>query len=348
MTDILDIIDPALPEPPTPTGFVVLAPGTIASDFVLANLNKSLGQAQNEFDDAVKSKINTYGGYGYTPLSGIIAAVRPSLTKYHLTVSQFSNYNLEDKTVTLYSRIVHWDSGEWMQNSNELPAQMAIGKDGVLKFNHQTIGGTQTYAQKYAYKAIVGIPDSEEMVDGSDEHGSIPQKTKDQVKKEAQQRVTQQRQQLETQKTGAISHQEKPSGGSVATVETHPLGESTRRHPDAYKPQAGGIKFIPPNGLTTVIKRVEYVAEVAATPERPKGVRPFVNVFFTGEYRGCDKASCFDTKFWELLKASVGLECHFQIKEADKNGMHFINIVDVIAVDGQEHVDGQPLASIGK
>jgi hypothetical protein len=46
-----------------------------------------------------------------------------------------------------------------------------------------------------------------------------------------------------------------------------------------------------------------------------------------------------------LLKESVGLECHFQIKEADKNGAHFVNIVDVIYVDGQEYIEGKPVTA---
>ena len=157
---------------PQAPGFVTLAEGTIASDFALKHLNKALGEAQNEFAAAVKSETNTYGGYRYTPLIAIIGAVRPSLHKYHLTVSQFSTTDLEAKTLTLYTRIVHWDSGEWMQNELTLPADLALGKDGAPKFNQQTIGGAQTYAQKYAYKAIVGIPDGEEMIDSTEDKGN--------------------------------------------------------------------------------------------------------------------------------------------------------------------------------
>lgn len=152
--------------------FVELAPGTIASDYALKHLSKALGEAQNEFTDAVKSETNTYGGYKYTPLIAIIGAVRPSLTKSHLTVSQFSVTDLGAKTLTLFTRLVHWDSGEWIQNALELPADLALGKDGAPKFNQQTIGGAQTYAQKYAYKAICGIPDGEEMIDSTEDKGN--------------------------------------------------------------------------------------------------------------------------------------------------------------------------------
>jgi hypothetical protein len=158
--------------------FVVLAPGTIASDFALKDLNAALGKAQNEFLPATKDAENAYGGWKYTPLEVLIKAVRPSLTKFHLTVSQFPVTDLETKTITVYTRIVHWDSGEWMQNALELPGELALGKGGVAMFNQQTIGGSQTYGQKYAYKAIVGIPDSEEMIDSTDEKGDLPGRSK--------------------------------------------------------------------------------------------------------------------------------------------------------------------------
>jgi hypothetical protein len=158
--------------------FVVLAEGTIASDYALKNLNKALGTAQNEFSPAVKGEENKYVGYKYVPLENLIAATRPSLTKYHLTVSQFSIPDLETKTIAVFTRLVHWDSGEWMQNMMEFPAELALGKDGTPKFNQQTIGGSQTYAQKYAYKAILGIPDSEEMIDSTEEKGDLPARSK--------------------------------------------------------------------------------------------------------------------------------------------------------------------------
>jgi hypothetical protein len=160
------------------TQFVVLAEGIIASDFSLKSLNKALGEAQNEFSPAVKNEENKYGGYKYTPLAVIVSASRPALTKHHLTVSQVPTTDLENKTITVYSRLVHWDSGEWMQCALTLPAELALGKGGTPVFNQQTIGGSQTYAQKYAYKGILGIPDAEEMIDSTEEKGDLPARGK--------------------------------------------------------------------------------------------------------------------------------------------------------------------------
>jgi len=275
-------------------------------------------------------------------LNSLVDAVRPSLTKYHLTVSQFSVTNLEEKTVTVYTRIVHWDSGEWMQNALELPGELALGKDGAPKFNQQTIGGVQTYAQKYAYKAIVGIPDGEEMIDSTDEKGDLPSRQKSQasVRASAQQRA------------GAISHQENPPRATTTQQSAQQAHQRAASPQQAAQPQAGALKFIPPNGLTAVIKGVKEIEALAAKPavETNDGVIPAMKavrgrliVSFLGQHNGVSEASCFDTKFWPALKESVGLECHFQIAEKDANGKHYLNIEDVIYVAGEEYVNGQPV-----
>ena len=31
----------------------------------------------------------------------------------------------------MITRLTHWDSGEWLQNMLELPAELALGKDGA-------------------------------------------------------------------------------------------------------------------------------------------------------------------------------------------------------------------------
>ena len=321
-----------------PTGFVLLAPGTIASDYALQSLNKALGQAQDEFEDAVKNAVNTYGGWKYTPLETLIKAVRPSLTKYHLTISQFPVTDLEEKTITVYTRIVHWDSGEWMQNALELPGELALGKDGAPKFNQQTIGGSQTYGQKYAYKAIAGIPDGEEMIDSTDEKGDLPSRQKKQsdVRQAAQQRA------------GAISHQENAPRATTTQQSAQQAHQRAASAPEAARPQAAQLKFIPPNGLTAVIKGVKEIEALAAKPANGdipamKAVRGRLIVSFLGQHNGVEEASCFDTKFWPALKESVGLECHFQIAEKDANGKHYINIEDLIYVAGEEYVDGKPV-----
>ena len=333
--------------------YVELAPDTIASDYALQSLNKALGEAQNEYLPAVKGEVNTYGGYKYTPLIVIVSAVRPALTKYHLTVSQFARVDLETKTVTVYTRLVHWDSGEWMQNALELPAELALGKGGTPVFNQQTIGGSQTYAQKYAYKAILGIPDSEEMIDSKEEKGDLPARKKSQ----AEVRASAQRRAQFPQNSSVppdfepnlpSENSSTPPGASTAKQATQSPSQPPANAQRAAQGQAGGIKFIPPNGLTVTVKGVK---EIAGLPARPaegnvpamKAVRPRMVVTLLGTHNGVDEASCFDTKLFPVLKESVGLECHFQIAEKDAAGKHYINIEDVIYVAGEEYSNGIPI-----
>lgn len=368
----MDIIEDAPPEalrePETNRSFVVLAPGTIASDFALQSLSKALGEAQNEFLPSVKSVENEYAHYDYVPLEAIVAAVRPSLCKYHLTVSQFSVTDLETKTIAVYTRLVHWDSGEWMQNMMELPAEMALGKEGALKFNQQTIGGSQTYGQKYPYKAIVGIPDSEGDPDSKDESGDLkarstknkkaapcPECGKDTIIKGKEEYGGGWLCYKAKGGCGAKFDKEpqgenisKPAGASTANPTTQPSTQRAAASPAAKAGQAGVLRFIPPNGLTAVIARVKEIEGFparAATAELPamKAVRARMIVTLCGEHNGVSETSCFDTKLWPALHESVGLECHFQIAEKDSNGKHYINIEDIIYVDGEEYSNGVPV-----
>ena len=110
------------------------------------------------------------------------------------------------------------------------------------------------------------------------------------------------------------------------------------------------LKFIPPNGLTAVIKGVKEIKRLPAKPAdgdipAVTGVRARLIVTLLGQHNGVSEASCFDTKLWPALKESVGLECHFQIAEKDSNGKHYINIEDLIYVAGEEYVNGQPVPS---
>jgi hypothetical protein len=113
------------------------------------------------------------------------------------------------------------------------------------------------------------------------------------------------------------------------------------------------LKFIPPNGLTAVIKGVKEIEALAAKPAdgdipAMKAIRGRLIVTFLGQHNGVSEASCFDTKFWPALKESVGLECHFQIAEKDANGKHYLNIEDLIYVAGEEYVDGKPVQVQGE
>ena len=146
----------------------------------------------------------------------------------------------------------------------------------------------------------------------------------------------------EPSKGGAISHPENAPRPTTTQQSAQHATQRAATSPAAAQPQAAQLKFIPPNGLTCVVKGVQEVAGQPAV-EGKRAIRPYLIVTFLGMHNGCNFAYCFDTKFWELLKSSVGLECHFQIKERDKDGTHFVNLEDVLFRDGQEvtYIDGK-------
>jgi len=273
--------------------YVTLAEGTIASDYALKNLNKALGESQNEFTPAVKAEENKYAGYKYVPLECIIDAVRSSLTKHHLTVSQFTVTDLETKTIAVFTRVVHWDSGEWIQNMMELPAELALGKEGAPKFNQQTIGGSQTYAQKYAYKAILGVPDSEEMIDSTDEKGDLPARSK-----------------------APRGQYQEPTSARIAPAE-----------PQGPFNQIG-------DRLTCVIRSV-------IEKETKEKHAKYLSVTFNGYIGGFNFATCFDSALFPTINAGKGKECTLLIKY--EPGDKFINILEVLSVDGVNYAAGIPV-----
>jgi hypothetical protein len=148
----------------------------------------------------------------------------------------------------------------------------------------------------------------------------------------------------------AISHQENAPRPTSTQKSAQQVTQRAATAPAAAQPQAGVVKFIPPNGLTATVKQVKEIIGVPAKPATDtlpamKAIRARMIVTFLGEHNGTSEASCFDTKFFPLLKECVGLECHFQIAEKDSAGKHYINVEDVIYVDGVEYVGGVPVVT---
>ncbi len=292
-----------------PVEFVVIADGVTASDYALKNLNAALGKAQTEFTPAVKDAVNAYGAYKYVPLENIIASTRPALAKNHLTVMQFPFADLGHKTVTLTTRIVHWDSGEWIQNVLDVPGELALGKDGALKFNQQTIGGGVTYARKIAYKPIVGVSDSDDDIDAGGEQPSI--------------------------QSSAPKRQQNPPRQAA------PAQKSQSKA--AEQPADKGIFKLMPGGLLTcIIKGVQEKEK--PSKDDPEKMKRYAVVFFNdffvpeGSQASVNHGFCDDIGLFEALNAGIGKEC--QLKIEISNGVVLIR--DFLFCDGVEYVDGKP------
>jgi hypothetical protein len=138
-------------------------------------------------------------------------------------------------------------------------------------------------------------------------------------------------------------------GAGKRTPKATPAQATQQPAPEAAQPQVGQLKFIPPNGLTAVIKGVKEIKGLPAKPAdgdipAVTGVRARLIITLLGQHNGVSEASCFDTKLWPAIKESVGLECHFQIFEGTTaSNKPFIRIDDLIYVAGEEYVNGQPV-----
>jgi hypothetical protein len=205
------------------------------------------------------------------------------------------------------------ESGEWMESDG-----IEISEAG----DPQQFGGESTYFRRYDGCSFIGVaPDEDTDAQGAGKR---------------------------TPKTTPAQAMQQPAGASAPAQGAQPTTQRAATAPAAAQPQVGQLKFIPPNGLTAVIKSVKEIEPIPPKPANGdipamKGVRGRLVVTLLGQHNGVSEASCFDTKLWPALKESVGLECHFQIAEKDSNGKHYLNIEDLIYVSGEEYVNGQPV-----
>ena len=301
----------------------------------IGELIANLAKAQLEFTPALKDSDNPFFKSKYADLAANINAVRPALNKYGIAVIQSDSSELPTATARVRTSL---HCGEqWIATEAEAPA---IDKSGNI--NVQTLGSAWTYLRRYTLQALCGLASEDD--DGNslsqDKTPAQAEKARPNPPQPAPAKATASG--TTTSSPSAISHPENAPRPTTTQQSAQQVTQRVATSPAAAQPQAGQLKFIPPDGLTCVVKGVQ---EVAAKPAEggKRATRAYLIVTFLGMHNRCNFAYCFDSKFWPLLKESVGLECHFQIKERDKDGTRFINLEDVLFVDGVEHVDGKPV-----
>ena len=281
----------------------------------IAALAKALAAAQAEYVTVPKSKTATVkmksGGefkYNYADLADCLAMAIPRLSKHGIAFSQ--PHVIFPDGLRVVTFLMH-ESGEWMASDG-----IAISEAG----EPQQFGAESTYFRRYDGCSFIGVaPDEDTDAQGA---GKRTPKT-----------------------TPAQAEATRPTTTAQSAQQAHQRAATA---PAAAQPQAGQLKFIPPNGLTAVIEGVKEIEPLPAKPANGdipamKGVRGRLVVTLLGQHNGVSEASCFDTKLWPALKESVGLECHFQIAEKDSNGKHYLNIEDVIYIAGEEFIEGRPV-----
>ncbi len=323
-----------MPEPPVVTSNIRRSP-------VIGALVAALAKAQGEFGQATKDSANPYYSSKYADLAAVIGAVRPALSKNGIAILQIPCADLQRQVGIVTIGFYHGE--QFLEFDLEAPAT-GKAKDGRDRFDVQTLGACWTYLRRYGLQGATCLASEDD--DGNSlmgpENKPIPQRQATRpnppqpAPAQAPSRGT-----TNTSPEGVISHE--PPRPTTTQQSAQHATQRAATSPAAAQPQGAQLKFIPPNGLTCVVKGVQEVAGQPAS-EGKKAIRPYLIITFLGMHNGCNFAYCFDTKFWELIRASVGLECHFQIKERDKDGTHFINLEDVLFVDGQEYIDGKPVS----
>lgn len=142
-------------------------------------LTEALALAQQEFKPVLKTSWNPNTSSHFADLATVIAATQPALAKHGLVVMQTVTTNMQEKTVTVTTQLVH-RSGQTYSNDLTLPATM-MGKNewvnnvktaGPLRFDVQSIGAAITYGRRYSYQAMVGVvgePDEDGETEKGDE-----------------------------------------------------------------------------------------------------------------------------------------------------------------------------------
>ena len=123
----------------------------------ITKLASALCKVQSEIVDATKDKSGDRGKYKYADLGQLLNLIRPVITKYGLSVSQFPCEAVDSDSVAVETVLMH-ESGEWISNKFSMKLHKIVTKDGRDVTNApQAAGSVITYARRYALAAVIGI-----------------------------------------------------------------------------------------------------------------------------------------------------------------------------------------------
>lgn len=138
-----------------------------------AEFSKAFSKFQSEVTNPKMTANNPYFDSKYAPLSEVLSAVRPPLTKHGLSIYQ--DVASHEDQVIITTTIFH-ESGEWLESSPLiLPAYQKL-KNGNKEFNAQGAGSAISYAKRYQLQAALGIAADEEDDGEKQSHGYLDNK----------------------------------------------------------------------------------------------------------------------------------------------------------------------------
>jgi hypothetical protein len=144
------------------------------------------------------------------------------------------------------------------------------------------------------------------MIDSTDEKGDLPARSKAQRTRDPQ-------------RTQAPPQEQQPAASKPA--------------PPAQ--EQGLWKPMPDDILNCIIKSATDGTSTGAQK------KPYLRCVLNGYYKTFNFATAWDTGLFDALKSGVGKEVQLKMKPL-KDGDKFLNIQDVLFVDGVEFVGGKP------
>lgn len=115
----------------------------------LANFQKVVGSPKKSAENPAFKREGK--ALKYADLDAIIKVITPALSENGLSQMQFTSSNIEAKTVTVSTMILH-NSGQYMISDD-----LVLPAENFGKFNAQTIGSSITYGRRYSLSAMLGI-----------------------------------------------------------------------------------------------------------------------------------------------------------------------------------------------
>lgn len=126
-------------------------------------LATALAKAQAEIKGAVKDSANPFFKSNYADLQSVWDAIREPLTKNGLAVIQTTEAATPDH-LELVTTLVH-SSGQWVEGRFPILA---------LKRDPQAIGSATSYARRYALAAIVGVYQTDDDAESTQDRSYEP------------------------------------------------------------------------------------------------------------------------------------------------------------------------------
>lgn len=110
---------------------------------------------------APKNKRNTFGGYQYRDLSGILEAVKPLLKKYKCVLMISDDVVTKEERTYIESTVTLIDSEDGTMCACKGYAREQDSKKGMDEA--QLTGACSSYARKYACNGLFAIDDSRDL-----------------------------------------------------------------------------------------------------------------------------------------------------------------------------------------